>query len=258
MTRRRKKTRARAAARAIRDVRWTRWAPARMAREAILNFVLGPMMDYYVRQRVKGRELFRDLKGPVVLVANHSSHLDTPAIMRALPRKWRRRTAVAAATDYFYRNRLKAAFVALIFCTVPIQRRGGGKAAMAHLDRLLEQRWNLLVYPEGTRSRDGRVGRLRSGAAFLAAEHGLRIVPIHVRGTHEAMPPGRPWPHRLRGRFFSRRHRVDISFGAPIDPATYEDRNAVMEQVRAFLEASEDRQPQLPAAPEVRRLTPAA
>jgi len=259
---RRRKSRRRAAARAIRnaarlDVRWTRWAPARMAREAILNFVLSPMMDYYVRQRVKGRELFRDLKGPVVLVANHSSHLDTPAILRALPRKWRKRTAVGAAADYFYRNRLKAALVALIFCTVPIQRRAGGKATMEHLDRLLDQRWNLLLYPEGTRSRDGKIGRLRSGAAFLAAQHGLRIVPIAVRGTRDAMPPGRSWPHRLRGRFFSRRHKVEIEFGEPIDPASCKDRDAVMERVRAFLER-ESGPPQLPAGPEVKRLSPAA
>ena len=52
-----------------------------------------------------GREHFNDLKAPVVFVANHSSHMDTPAILRALPRGWRRRTAVAAAADYFYVKR---------------------------------------------------------------------------------------------------------------------------------------------------------
>jgi 1-acyl-sn-glycerol-3-phosphate acyltransferase len=239
------------------DVPWARCNLAKAAREGLISLGLGPLIDFYVRNRTVGREVFDNLDHPVVFVANHSSHLDTPTILRAMPRKWRARTAVAAAADYFYRNRLKAAFVALIFCTVPIQRRAGGKATMEHLDRLLDQRWNLLLYPEGTRSRDGTIGRLRSGAAFLAAQHGLRIVPIAVRGTREAMPPGHSWPHRLRGRFFTHRHKVEIEFGEPIDPATCKDRDAVMERVRAFLERDSG-PPQLPAGPEVKRLSPAA
>ncbi len=67
--------------------------------------VLGPLMDLYTQCHVSGREHFHRLQAPVVLVANHSSHMDTPAILRALPRAWRRRTAVAAATDYFYAKR---------------------------------------------------------------------------------------------------------------------------------------------------------
>ena len=50
------------------------------------------------------------------------------------------------------------------------------------------------MYPEGTRSRDGRIGKLRSGAAALAGQHGLSIVPIYVTGTHDAMPPGQSGP----------------------------------------------------------------
>ena len=68
----------------------------------------------------------------------------------------------------------------------PIDRtsRGGvGPAQTAHLDRLIGEEGSLLVFAEGTRSRDGRVGRLRSGAALLAAEHQLPIVPIYVSGT---------------------------------------------------------------------------
>jgi 1-acyl-sn-glycerol-3-phosphate acyltransferase len=215
------------------DLAWARRAPARVVREWLLSFVLGPIIDVYVRFRAEGCGHFDALKPPVVFVANHASHLDTPAILRALPRRWRRRTAVAAAADYFYRNRLRAALVALLFNTVPVERRGGGlaKGAKEHLDRLLRQRWNLLLYPEGTRSRDGSVGRLRSGAAVLAAEHGAAIVPVYVAGTHAAMPPGRTWPRRLRGRVFSRRHAVEVRFGPPIQPT---GREAVMEQLQVF------------------------
>jgi 1-acyl-sn-glycerol-3-phosphate acyltransferase len=202
-----------------------------------MRFALTPIMQYYVRQRVTGREHVRAVAGPVVLVANHTSHLDTPAILRALPRRWRMRTAVLAAADYFYRDRLFAAFVSLLFNTVPVERRRGraGGEPTAHLDRLISQRWNLLIYPEGTRSRDGKLGDLHRGAAYIAAKHGLRIVPIRVSGTRAAMPADGGWLRRPRGRRWVRRHPVEIKFGSPIDPGAFPNRAAVMEQVRAYL-----------------------
>jgi 1-acyl-sn-glycerol-3-phosphate acyltransferase len=219
------------------DVPWARCRVARMAREAILQFGLGPLMALYTRTRVDGRERFAALPPPVVLVANHSSHLDTPMILRALPLAWRQRTAVAAAADYFYKKRAVANLVALIFNTVPILRRSGGagSGSFDHVDRLIDQRWNLLIFPEGTRSREGELGRLRSGAAVIAQQHGIPIVPILLRGTHEAMPPGRSWPKRIDG-FLSRRHRVEVHFGPPIWPVAGEDRAAVMGRVRSYLE----------------------
>src|SRR3954464_9379527 len=70
------------------DVPWARCAPARMVRETILQFGLAPLMDVYMRLRVTGREVFDRMPHPVILVANHSSHLDTPTILRALPLPW--------------------------------------------------------------------------------------------------------------------------------------------------------------------------
>jgi 1-acyl-sn-glycerol-3-phosphate acyltransferase len=192
-------------------------------------------MDFYAARRATGREKLAGLKGPVILVANHASHMDTPVILAALPRKLRKRTAVAAAADYFYRNRLVAAAVSLVFNTVPIERRGGGlKNGGGHLDKLLDQGWNLLLYPEGTRTRDGGPGRVRRGAAVLAAAHNLAIVPIRVTGTRDAMPPGRFWPKRRRGKVVSTRHPVEVSFGEPIRPT--EDATALIERVQRFFE----------------------
>ncbi len=163
-----------------------------------------------------------------------------------MPRKWRARTAVAAAADYFYDSRWKASGVALLFNTVPLGRKGGGlgNGATDHVDRLIDEGWNLVMFPEGTRSRDGGRNKIRSGAAVIAAHHDVDIVPICVTGTHEAMPPGQNWPKRLKGRFFSRRHDVEVRFGQPIRPAGVESRRDVMEQVRAFWDGEE-----LPAAP---------
>jgi len=87
-----------------------------------MRFVLNPLMDYYAARRASGREMLENVKGPVILVANHASHLDTPVILSALPRRLRKRTVVAAAADYFYKNRVVAWLVSLIFNTVPVRR----------------------------------------------------------------------------------------------------------------------------------------
>jgi 1-acyl-sn-glycerol-3-phosphate acyltransferase len=216
------------------DIPWARSWLAGFVRENFMNLVLNPVMDYYAARRATGKEKLENVKGPVILVANHASHLDTPVILSALPRKLRKRTVVAAAADYFYRNRVVASLVSLIFNTVPVERRRGGGMSKngSHLDTLLDQGWNLLLYPEGTRSRDGMPGPLRRGAAVLAATHNLTIVPIRVTGTAEAMPPGRFWPKRLRSKPVPRRHRIEVSFGEPITATG--DADAVMECVRSF------------------------
>jgi 1-acyl-sn-glycerol-3-phosphate acyltransferase len=104
-----------------------------------------------------------------------------------------------------------------------------------------------LMFPEGTRSRDGRLGKLRSGAAVIAQQHGIPIVPIFVKGTHDAMPPGRNWPKRRR--FLAPRHRVEVHFGPPIWPGADEHRAEVMSRVRAFLEAEASGSGVAPAPP---------
>jgi 1-acyl-sn-glycerol-3-phosphate acyltransferase len=221
------------------DIPWARSWVAGMVREGVLRFVLRPIMNVYTRRRATGRDKLSRIKGPVILVANHTSHIDTPVILAALPRRLRKRTAVAAAADYFYRNKIVAWLVSLVFNTVPMDRKGGGlgKQATDHLDRLLDQGWNLLVYPEGTR-RGGEAGRVRRGAAVLANRHKLPVVPIRVSGTRAVMPPGRLWPKRLRGKVISKRHRVQVSFGEPIKPA--EDAGAVIDRVQRFFEQGDN------------------
>ncbi len=221
------------------DVRWARWFPARWVRERFMQFVMNPLLDHYAARRATGIEKLQHLKGPVILVANHASHMDTPIILSALPRKLRKRTAVAAAADYFYRNRITAYLASLLFNTVPVDRNGGGGGTKgaSHLDKLLDDGWNLLLYPEGSRKHPNGTGRVRRGAAVLASQHNLSIVPIRVTGTAAAMPPGTLWPKRLRGRLFSHRHRVEVSFGEPIPPLA--DTAALIERVQNFFESGE-------------------
>ncbi len=235
------------------DVRWARSAPARWLRERFMQFVMNPILDHYAARRATGFEKLLHLKEPVILVANHASHMDTPIILSALPRKLRKRTAVAAAADYFYRNRITAWLASLLFNTVPVDRKGGsgGTKGSSHLDKLLEEGWSLLLYPEGSRKHGNGPSRVRRGAAVLASHHNLSIVPIRVTGTAAAMPPGAIWPKRLRGRLFSRRHRVEVSFGEPIPPQA--DTAALIERVQSFFESGDSGQASL--SPYRRRIT---
>src|SRR5918992_1008367 len=215
------------------DVPWTRTRAVSRLRELLICGVLGPLMDLYTRRRVTRREHLDDLSGPVVFVANHNSHMDTPVILRALPSRWRRRTAVAAAADYFYAKRRNALSASLAFGTVPLERNSGagvGPGQTAHLARHIRAGGSLLIFPEGTRSRDGRVGRLRSGAALIAAEHHLPIVPIYLSGTRETMPRGHHWMVFKAGRP-GPRHPIEIRFGSPIRPRRGERPGEVMERV---------------------------
>jgi 1-acyl-sn-glycerol-3-phosphate acyltransferase len=219
------------------DQRWARTPPARAAREALLCGVLGSIIAAYSRRTVTGRHRLVRLAGPAILVANHCSHVDTPVLLLSLPAAWRRRTAVAAAADYFYGSRLVAAAVSLAFGTVPLDRGQGAGADVPHIRRLLDAGWNLVVFAEGTRSRDGRVGRMRSGAAILSADHGVPIIPVHISGTHEAMPIGHRWMVRPQGGRRFARHTISVRFGAPIPAGAVEDRGEVMAAARMFMQS---------------------
>lgn len=197
---------------------------ARAARELILGLVLGPLIDRYTLPKVLGLHHLTEVDFPVIFVANHSSHMDTPLLLRALPSRWRSHTVVMAAADYFYKSRFKALAVTLAVGTVPVERRGPDKRSTDRMNWLLQERWNILMYPEGTRSRDGRLGRFRSGAAYLAVTHGLPVVPIYLHGTYRAMPRGSRWP---------RQHPVEVHIGAPIRPDPDEDPRAFTERLQA-------------------------
>jgi 1-acyl-sn-glycerol-3-phosphate acyltransferase len=176
---------------------WARTPAAKAAREAILRYVFHPVVWSQSEPTVEGLDNLAGLQPPVLFVANHSSHMDTPLILCSLPRRWREKTAVAAAADYFFDVWWRAATTALVFNTFPIERTGG-KRATTTARKLISEGWSLVVYPEGTRSRDGWLGRWRHGAARLALELGVPIVPVALRGTYSTMPRGRSWP--VKGR----------------------------------------------------------
>jgi 1-acyl-sn-glycerol-3-phosphate acyltransferase len=203
---------------------WARSPAAVAVRGAVQRYGLRPLVRSQVAVRVSGADVLDGLDGPVVFVANHSSHLDAPLILTTLPENWRRRTAVAAAADYFFDTWPRAVGSAIAFSTFPIERRGGGGPSLA-ADLLLEG-WSLVVFPEGTRSPDGWAADFRRGAAHLALTCDVPIVPIALRGSFAAMPKGRNWP--VPGR-----RPVHVRYGDPLSARADDDAASLTERLRA-------------------------
>ena len=150
---------------------------------------------------------------PYIIAANHSSHLDTPAIITALGIESRKLRPLSAR-DYFYNSRLKAWFVSQCLNTLPFDRTDNSLQSLRIAQESLLRNENLLIYPEGTRSLNGELQPFKPGLGLLAYEAGVPIVPAHVSGTHEALPKGKSLP---------RKSRVRVVFGEPVAPGFPEE-----------------------------------
>ena len=186
---------------------WARTAPVRALREVVQVAGVKPLTHSQVSLDVHGLDELRAFDRPALIVANHASHLDTAVLLSTLPRARRRRTAVAAAADYFFDTWWRASGSAIAFNTFPIAR--GGASRLATPGELLAGGWSVVVFPEGTRSPDGFPGRFKLGAAWLAVQHQVPVIPVGLRGTYAAMPRGSSWPARGRPR-------VSVRYGEPI------------------------------------------
>jgi len=146
---------------------------------------------------------------PFVFMPNHGSFLDGPLVMMLIPGRPR---------VIFKKSILRVPIVgqAMRFVGfVPVDRKGtrGGKASIDRAAALMRERgYSFLIFPEGTRSRDGKLQAFRRGGFFLALESGAPIVPVTIRGTFELMP---------KGQKFARKGTVQVAFHDPIPVAGY-------------------------------------
>lgn len=176
---------------------------------ALGRFVVAPLARLVYRPHVEGRGNVPK-SGPVIFASNHLSFIDSIAIPVASPRP----VHFLAKSSYFDGPGLggwlsKQFFTAI--GAVPVQR-GAGQAALDALEQqraLLEQGSTVALYPEGTRSLDGRLYKGRTGVAFLALQTGAPVVPVGLIGTDDVMPVGAKMP--------SLTHRVTVKFGEPLD-----------------------------------------
>lgn len=173
------------------------------------KLLLTPLSRVFCRLRVEGREHL-PRTGPVIVASNHLSFLDSIAIPVAAPRQ----VHFLTKSSYFDAPGIKGTLQASFFTSigaVPV-RRGAGQAALDALEQqreLLAEGKAVALYPEGTRSRDGRLYRGRTGVAHLALLTGAPVVPVGLIGTDRVIPAegGRPrFGQRVTVRFGERLH----------------------------------------------------
>lgn len=175
--------------------------------------LLGPLLRVVFRPRVDGLDNV-PASGPVILASNHLSFSDSIF----MPLVIRRKVTFVAKAEYFTGKGIKGWFMKMFFAgtgTIPVDR-SGGRAAQAALNtqlRVLRGGHIAGIYPEGTRSPDGRLYRGKTGVARLALESGAPVIPVAMINTDDIQPTGKLiWKVR----------RVRIRFGEPLEFSRYE------------------------------------
>ncbi len=180
----------------------------------VLKVVLAPILRVFWRPWVEGAENI-PAQGPAILAGNHLSFLDH----FFLPLVISRRVTFLAKSDYFTEAGVKGWFKRVFFSgagQIPIDRSGGkaSEGALRSGVRVLRQGRLIGIYPEGTRSPDGRLYRGKIGVARMALEAGVPVIPVAMIGTFEVQPPGQLLP-KIR--------RIGMRVGQPLDFSRYAD-----------------------------------
>jgi long-chain acyl-CoA synthetase len=172
--------------------------------------------------RVRGRENLKNTSGPVLVVANHVAFFDPAYVWEALPRRFRRKLAVAmdgellesmrnpsADTGFFQGLADRASYwlVVSIYNVFPLPLRAGFRKSFAFAGDLVDRGWNVLVFPEGVLTRDGKLSPFRAGIGLLATGLNVPVVPLRLDGIFELKKAGRKW---------ARPGQIKVTIGSPV------------------------------------------
>ncbi len=196
----------------VSDVGASHWAaspPIRLLRRVLQRTLVLPLFRHYIPLTVDGLENLAGVEPPVIFAANHTSHLDTPAIFAALPGPWQRRLAPAARQEQFraffepQRSTRKEVLWAAIqyglagifFNTYPLPREMAGvRRALRTTGDLVSRGYCPLVFPEGERTADGRMHAFQPGIGLMAVRLRVPVIPIFLGGLFEVLSTRDSWP----------------------------------------------------------------
>ena len=192
-----------------------RWLEPQPRSVRILGFCLlalnRALMRSLFRLRVRGQNHLPQ-KGHFILIPNHTSYLDPLAVAAALPKRELNRTYWGGWTGIMFTNSLMR-IISRAGRVIPIDPKGGPLSSVAFAVAAVKQESNLIWFPEGERSPDGRFKRFRPGIGLVASAEPVPLVPVWIDGAYEALPVKKRIP-RLR--------TITVSFGEPVDPRALE------------------------------------
>jgi long-chain acyl-CoA synthetase len=215
---------------------WHRTAAARAVRRIAVPGLILPLTRAFAWLSVAGLENLRGIDGPVIFASNHQSHFDGPAILAALPAKWRYRVAPAVAKEFFdahfhpgrhrpaerFTNSLNYFLALLVFNIFPLpQRESGAREALRYAGGLVADGYSILIFPEGRRTDSGEIARFQPGVGMLAARLGVPVVPVLLTGLDRVLH---------KSAKFATPGRASVRFGAPLHPVG-SDAAAITKQV---------------------------
>jgi long-chain acyl-CoA synthetase len=195
---------------------WNRSRAARVVRRIFLPGFLLPLTRVFAHVRREGLENLRSVELPVIFAANHQSYMDVAAILSAMPGRWRYRVAPAMRKEFFeqhfhgrsFTNSLNYYLSALFFNAFPIpQREPGALATLRYMGELANDKWCVLIFPEGRMTRHGEIAPFQPGVGMIAAKLGIPVVPIRIEGLDRVLH--KTWRMARMGR-------VRVAFGAPL------------------------------------------
>ena len=202
--------------------RWAQSWPVRIFRAAVFNLLARPAMLLLGWPRIRGRENLRNVKGPAIVVSNHTAFLDAAYVMEGLPERFRRKLAVAMDGELLesmrnpprgtgflkaLANRVSYWLVVSVYNVFPLPLHAGFRRSFAFAGDLIDRGWSVLIFPEGRITRDGRLSPFRNGIGLLATQLRVPVIPMHLHGLFELKAAGKKW---------ARPGQVHVSVGAPV------------------------------------------
>jgi 1-acyl-sn-glycerol-3-phosphate acyltransferase len=177
-----------------------------------------------VRTETVGRERL-DPRQTYIFMANHVSNIDPPVFVPLLGR----RVFILVKKELFRIPVLGYAMRKAQFIAVDRQNRDAAVESVKKAIDVLRSGMSMMAYPEGTRSRDGKLLPFKKGPFHLAMDSGISVVPVTIIGAHEV------WP---KGRFRIAPGKITMVFHSPIDPQAFSSREELMQAVRAKIESA--------------------
>jgi long-chain acyl-CoA synthetase len=195
---------------------WNRSPLARAARRVVLPGFLLPLTRVFAHIHTEGLRNLEGLTPPVIFAANHQSYMDAAVILAALPPHWRYRVAPAMRKEFFeehfhgrsFTNSLNYYLSTWFFNCFPIpQREPGALETLRYMGDLANEKWCVLIFPEGRMSPEGQIAPFQPGVGMMASKLEIPVVPIRIYGMTEVLDP--KWK-------MARMARVRIVFGPPL------------------------------------------
>ena len=217
--------------------RWTMRFPMTWIRAVVYNLFLLPLSLIMCRPRVIGAERLAAVSGPALLISNHVTDVDAPLILSTLPLRWQTRLAIAMSGEYLrdwrLNSKVKYALAAGLFNVFSLPRQSGFRQSFTYAGEAMDRGYSVLIFPEGTETKDGRIQPFKAGIGLLASELNVPVIPIMLRGLFEL---------KMKRQFFVRPGTVSVTFGEPITFSAEQTPSEITKELDRIYKMSQDLQ----------------